>query len=249
MEQQLNTPGPQRDEALAAVRQTARPADELAAVVRQRDFARLRDMVRNRAASDLAAIWTELALEDQVVAFRVLPRKLAAAIFEYLSHESQETLLKAMAQEDVAALLNNMAPDDRTMFLEELPATVTQHLLALLTPEERTVASTLLGYPEHSIGRLMTPDYIAVREDWTVQQVLDYVRDARTGQRDAERAVRRGRRGVLIDDIRIREFLLDVADQPGGGPDGSPVRRLECGRRSGARPSLSFAARIARPCR
>ena len=102
-------------------------------------------------------------------------------------------LLKAMAQEDVAALLNNMAPDDRTMFLEELPASATQQLLTLLTPEERAVAVTLLGYPEGSIGRLMTPDYIAVREQWTVQEVLDYVRDARARQRNPERDLRRRR--------------------------------------------------------
>ena len=90
----------------------------------------------------------------------MLPRKDAATVFEYLSPEAQETLLKAMAQEDVAALLNNMAPDDRTMFLEELPATATRQLLALLSPSERAVALTLLGYPEGSIGRLMTPNYV-----------------------------------------------------------------------------------------
>ena len=83
-------------------------------------------------------------------------------MFEYLEPEQQESLLKAMAQEDVAALLNNMAPDDRTMFLEELPAEVTRQLLTLLTPEERAVAVKLLGYPEGSIGRLMTPHYVAV---------------------------------------------------------------------------------------
>ncbi len=99
----------------------------------------------------------DLGLEDQVVVFRLLPRRTAAATFEYLSLDAQEALLKAMAQEDVAALLNDMAPDDRTMFLEELPAPVTRQLLALLTPEERSVAVALLGYPEGSIGRLMTP--------------------------------------------------------------------------------------------
>ena len=123
MEQQLN--GSQRDEALDVIRDVARLADELAAVLRARDYARLRDMMRNRHASDLAALLAELSLEDQVVVFRVLPRKDAAAVFEYLSHDAKESLLKAMAQEDVAAILNNMAPDDPTMFLEELPATVT----------------------------------------------------------------------------------------------------------------------------
>ena len=92
MEQQLN--GPDRDEALDAIRQVARPADELAAVVRSRDFARLRDMMRNRHASDLAQLLTELSLEDQVVVFRVLPRKDAAAAFEYLSQDDQEALLE-----------------------------------------------------------------------------------------------------------------------------------------------------------
>jgi hypothetical protein len=132
MEQQLN--GPTRDEALQVIRQTARPADELAAVLHAREFSRVRDMVRNRPASDLAEILTDLSLEDQVFVFRLLPRKDAAAVFEYLSREQQEALLKAMAQEDVAALLNNMSPDDRTMFLEELPAAATRQLLSLLTP-------------------------------------------------------------------------------------------------------------------
>ena len=98
-------------------------------------------------------------------------------------HWKQEALLKAMAKEDVATLLNKMAPDDRTMFLEELPAAVTRQLLAMLTPAERSVALKLLGYPERSVGRLMTPHYVSVREKWTVREVLDYIRrTARTAK-------------------------------------------------------------------
>jgi magnesium transporter len=212
MEEQLNSEGAARDAALDVVRRTTRPADELAAVVRQRDFARLRDMVRNRPPGDLAAVLTDLSIEDQVVTFRVLPRKVAAATFEYLSYEAQEALLKAMAQEDVASLLNNMAPDDRTMFLEELPASATQQLLTLLTPEERTVAVTLLGYPEHSIGRLMTPDYIAVREQWTVQDVLNYIRTHGHDSETLNVIYVVDEHGVLVDDIRIRELLLTLPE-------------------------------------
>jgi magnesium transporter len=208
MQDELNNPGPARHSALDLVRRTARPADEVAAVVRQRDFVRLRDMVRNRPPSDLAAMLTDLAPEDQVVAFRVLPRKIAAATFEYLSHEAQETLLKAMAQEDVAAILNEMAPDDRTRFLEELPASATQQLLTLLTPDERAVAVTLLGYPEGSIGRLMTPDYIVVREQWTILDVLDYIRAHGQDSETLNVIYVVDEHGVLIDDIRIRELLL-----------------------------------------
>jgi magnesium transporter len=210
MEQQLS--GPQREDALAVIRNVARPADELAAAVHARNYPRLRDLVRNRHASDIAGALTELSIEDQVVVFRILPRKDAAAVFEYLSREQQEALLKAMAQEDVAALLNNMSPDDRTMFLEELPAAVTRQLLSMLTPAERSVALTLLGYPEDSIGRLMTPHYVSVREQWSVREVLDYIRSHGHVSETLNVVYVVDEQGLLIDDIRIRELLLAPLD-------------------------------------
>jgi len=211
MEEQLN--GPQRDEALAAIREIARPAEELAEVLRAKDYARVRDTLRNRHPGDIAALLTALSLEDQVVVFRTLPRKAAAAVFEYLSHDAKEALLKGMAQEDVASLLNDMAPDDRTLFLEELPAEATRQLLTLLTPAERSVAVTLLGYPEKSVGRLMTPHYVATREQWSVREVLDYVRAHGQDSETLNVIYVVDDEGLLIDDIRIREFLLAPLDK------------------------------------
>jgi len=206
MEQDLN--GPDRDAVLQLVRETARPADELAAVIRERDFGRVRDIVRNQPASDLAEMLTDLSIEERVLVFRILPRKEAAETFAYLTADEQETLLKAMASEEAAALLNDMAPDDRTMFLEELPASVTRQLLALLTPEERAVAVRLLGYPEGSIGRLMTPHYVRVKEDWTIAHVLDHVRLHGQDSETLNMLYVVDDTGRLIDDIRIREVLL-----------------------------------------
>jgi magnesium transporter len=211
MEEKLS--GSERDEALDLIRHIARPADELAAAVHAGDFTRLRDLVRNRHASDLAKMLTDLGVEDQVIVFRVLPRKDAAAVFEYLSLEEQETLLKAMAQEDVAALLNSMAPDDRTMFLEELPASATRQLLAMLTPAERSVAARLLGYPEDSTGRLMTPNYVSVREHWTIKEVLDYIRTHGQNSETLNVVYVIDEGGMLVDDVRIREFLLAPLDK------------------------------------
>jgi magnesium transporter len=211
MEQQLT--GPDRDAAVAAIRDVARPAEELAEVLRARDYARLRDMLRNRHASEVAALLTALSVEDQAVIFRVMPRKDAAVVFEYLSQDAKEALLKAMAQEDVAELLNNMAPDDRTLFLEELPAEATRQLLALLTPAERAVALTLLGYPEKSVGRLMTPHYVQVREHWTVREVLDYVRAHGQDSETLNVIYVVDEQGLLVDDVRIREFLLAPLDR------------------------------------
>ena len=206
MAEQLS--GPERDEALRAIRAVARPAEELAAVLKTRDYPRLRDMVRNRPASDLAELLTELPSDEQAVVFRLLPRKDAAATFEYLEQDAREALVKTLSKEDVAALLNDMAPDDRTEFLEELPASVTRELLSLLTPGERAIAVTLLGYPEGSIGRLMTPDYVAVREPWTIQQVLDYVRAHGQDSETLNVLYVVDDAGTLVDDVRIREVLL-----------------------------------------
>jgi magnesium transporter len=181
---------------------------DLVALIRDRNFQKLREELAGQRPPELAAALSELHGDDQVIAFRILPRALAAAVFEYMSPETQYSLLKAMGQEDVAALLNRMSPDDRTSLLSELPANVTKQLLALLTPEERVEAVTLLGYPPGTVGRLMTPHYVAIREEWTVQQVLDYVREHGQNSETLNVIYVVDEAGVLIDDIRIREFLV-----------------------------------------
>ncbi|MCU1386393.1 MAG: Mg2+ transporter MgtE [Acidobacteria bacterium] len=186
---------------------------DMSTLIRAGDFNRLRGELGQMRPQELASALCGLRSDDQVLAFRILPRRAASAVFEYMPAECQQSLIKAMAQEDVAALLNHMSPDDRTFFLSELPANATRQLLALLTPEERREAVALLGYEPGTVGRLMTPHYIAVREDWTIQQVLDYVR---VHGQDSETlnviyVVDDG--GILIDDIRIREFLVVPLDR------------------------------------
>jgi len=187
---------------------------DLEAVIRARDFVALRGLLKKLPPTELAGLLEELAVEEQVIAFRILPRGVAADVFEYLPLEAQEQLLKAMAHGEIASILNEMDPDDRTMLLEELPAAVTKQMLALLTPGERAVAVSLLGYPEGSIGRLMTPDYVRVREHWTVQHVLEHVRKYGQDSETLSMIYVVDERGVLVDDIRIREFLLARIDRP-----------------------------------
>ena len=182
-------------------------------LIRSGDFTRLRDELSGMRPQELASAFCDLRGDDQVLAFRILPRRSAAAVFEYMPAECQQSLVKAMGQEDVAALLNQMSPDDRTLFLSELPANATKQLLALLTPEERREAVTLLGYEPGTVGRLMTPHYIAVLEHWTVQQVLDYVREHGQDSETLNVIYVIDEGGVLIDDIRIREFLVVPLDR------------------------------------
>lgn len=177
-------------------------------IFRSRDFAALRENLSQLTPRDLAELIGDAPAHEQAVFFRILPRKLAAATFEYLPTEKQRHLLSSMAQSDTAAILNEMSPDDRTMLLEELPAEVTKELLTMLPADERAIAITLLGYPENSVGRLMTPDYVAVRPEWTVRYVLDYIREHGADSETLSTIYVVDEGGKLIDDLRIRVFLL-----------------------------------------
>jgi magnesium transporter len=118
-----------------------------------------------------------------------------------------------MAREQVVGILNEMSPDDRTALLEELPSAAARQLIRLLTPEERRIAQALLGYPEGSVGRLMTPDLIAIDANWTVKETLDYVRENGRDSETLNVIYVVDDRGKLIDDLRIREFLLTPLDK------------------------------------
>src|SRR6478609_1254315 len=181
---------------------------EIRSMIEARNFAALRDVFREWPPADVAEVILDLPEDEQVIIFRVLPHDLAADVFEYLDFEAQEQLLRAMAHEQVVGILNEMAPDDRTALLEELPSAAARQLIRLLTPEERRVAQALLGYPEGSVGRLMTPDFIAIHEDWTVKDVLDYVREFGRDTETLNVIYVVDESGKLIDDVRMREFLL-----------------------------------------
>lgn len=185
---------------------------EIKGLIEARDFGALRETFREWPAVDIAEVITDFPEEEQVIVFRVLPNATAADVFEYLDVEAQQQLLHAMAREQVVSLLNEMSPDDRTALLEEMPSAAARQLIQVLTPEERRIARELLGYPEDSVGRLMTPDFIAVRENWTVRQVLDYVREHGQDRETLNFIYVVDEKGRLIDDLRIREFLLRPLD-------------------------------------
>ena len=140
------------------------------------DRATLGEVLNEWLPADLAGLLDGLTDGEKVRVLHTLRGPLAAEVFEYLELVTQERLLELLSEPEAAVLLEAMAPDDRTALLEELPAARAERLLALLSPGERSVAESLLGYSPDSVGRLMTPDYVAVRKDWTIKHVLDHVR-------------------------------------------------------------------------
>jgi magnesium transporter len=181
---------------------------EIRSLIDARNFSALRELFSDWPPADIAECITDFSDDEQVIVFRVLKHDLAADVFEYLDVEAQQKLLRGMAHEQVVGILNEMSPDDRTALLEELPSAAARQLIRLLTPEERGIAQALLGYPEGSVGRLMTPDLIAVDAGWSVREVLDYVRENGQDSETLNVIYVVDDRGKLLDDIRMREFLL-----------------------------------------
>ncbi|MBI3851689.1 MAG: magnesium transporter [Verrucomicrobia bacterium] len=187
---------------------------ELAELIRQRNFNQLREILCGFKPPDLAEIFTDLKPDEEAVLLRILPHELAADVFEYLSLEDQEQLVHALGNEQVAQILNDLSPDDRTALLEELPAAATQKLLNLLSPEERKIAADLLGYPKDSIGRRMTPEYVAIKKTWTVEEVLAHLRREGRRRESLNQLYVVDEKGKLVDWVRLRNLVVAEPSTP-----------------------------------
>jgi magnesium transporter len=150
---------------------------EIDEMIEGRKWRELKELLCELPEPDLADLLVDIGEKKRIVILRLLPRSLLPEVFSYLDISVKEDILQALTDEETRLILSGLTPDDRTDFLEELPGQAIQKVLNLLTPEDRHEALQLLGYPAESVGRLMTPDYVAVRPSWTVRQALDHIRE------------------------------------------------------------------------
>jgi magnesium transporter len=181
---------------------------EVRELIQAKDETTLRDVLGSWLPADLAALLLNLGPEERAYLLGVLPTPLNAQTFEYLPLDVQHALLEALPESLSAVILNRMAPDDRTALLEELPAEASERFLALLDPEAQAVARSLLEYGEDTVGRLMTPDFLAVKTEWTVKRVLEHIRIHGKDSETLNVLYVVDDDHKLIDDLRIREILL-----------------------------------------
>ncbi len=151
---------------------------------------------------------TTLPHKHEAIVFRLLPHEQAARVFAYLPLGRQEELVQSLSGDEVKNILDQMAPDDRTRLLEELPAKVTRRLLEVLSPEELKSARQLLGYPEHSVGRYMTPDYVAIRPEMTAFAALEHIRKVGRGMETLNVVYILDENGKLLEDLRLGSLVL-----------------------------------------
>ncbi len=200
---------------------------EIRDLLANKEFASLKGALRGLEHADIAELLAEFEGEDQAIIFRLLGRDQATEVFSLLPLDSQEDLLTRLGQAPVAAILNEMSPDDRTELLEELPGELAQRLLSSLRGEERAIAQTLLNYPADSVGRLMTPEYVAVRPEWTVEHVVEHIRQVAPQKETVNDLYVTDAKRHLLDRIGLHDIMLAPAGNTVGdlmaGPAEEPA--------------------------
>lgn len=181
---------------------------EIKKLIAERRWKELREVLITWPPATVADLIQEMEKFDAVLIFRCLPRTFAADAFSEIDFLDQDELLKSLTDNEAAVLLAELTPDDRTALFEELPAEMTKRLFELLNPEDLKEVRQLLGYPEDSVGRLMTPDFVSIQADWTVKKALQYIRQKGRDSEILAMIYVVDKKGKLLDDLRLRQLIL-----------------------------------------
>jgi len=185
---------------------------DLEQLIRDKQWDELREILAELPSPDVAELMIDLPPEDEGVIFRLLPRDRSGMVFSYLPLDRQQEAVQSLSNAQVHSILSAMSPDDRTRLLEELPAEATRRLLETLSPDELKVARQLLGYPEGTAGRYMTPKYVSLPPDMTAREALEQVRRTGRGKETLSILYVVDKDGKLLEDLRLGALVLAEPD-------------------------------------
>ncbi|TCC89395.1 magnesium transporter [Pedobacter frigiditerrae] len=181
--------------------------DEVLQLLENESDRQLKTYLNELNISDVEHLIDELP-QHAVKFIETLSIKRAVNVFRILDFPTQERIIKKLQSNKLTEIIRQLPPDDRTALLGELKGDAVKKLLVLLSDNDRIEALHLLGYEEDSVGRMMTPDFIAVKIDWTVSRVLSHIRRYGKNSETIDVVYVIDKDGILLDDIRIREILL-----------------------------------------
>lgn len=177
-------------------------------LIQRRDWPALKKAFLDLPAADIAEILDELDGDTGIVIFRLLKKDLAADVFSELSTTNQEILLNLLTKQQITDLMGNLEPDEQVAMIEELPGNLTQRLMTMLPKEDRQILQKQLGYPEESIGRLMTPRYVRIKANWSVERSMAHIRKWGTDVETINVIYVVDDKERLIDDLRLNQLIM-----------------------------------------
>lgn len=161
---------------------------------------------------DIAEAIEGLPEAIQLIAFRLLSKGEAIEVYEYLNSDVQQALIQEFKRQEVLDVVDKMSPDDRARMFDELPAKVVRRLLSQLSPKERQATAILLGYGEDTAGRIMTPEYISLKETLTVSQTLEHIRSLANASEVVYYLYVTGSSRQLTGIVSLRDLVLAAPD-------------------------------------
>lgn len=161
---------------------------------------------------DVGEYITQLPEKQRAIAFRLLNKAHAIDVFEYLPTEVQQELINSLHDVQVVQLVEEMSPDERAELFDELPAGVIKRLLQELSPEQRQATATILGYPEGTAGRVMTTEYVRLRQGLTVGEALSKIRRQDEDKESIYYAYVTDDNRTLVRVVSLRQLLFTFPD-------------------------------------
>lgn len=177
-----------------------------------KQYTRLRQKMADMNIADIAVILEELDEEDLLKIFRILPKNMAADVFSYLEVDNQQFIITSLSEKDAAGIINNLMADDATDLLEEMPANVVKKLLANAHPETRRDINHLLQYPEDSAGSIMTVEYVDLKENMTIQDAIDRIRQIGVDSETINICYVLDAKRTLVGTVALRYLLISPPD-------------------------------------
>ena len=186
--------------------------EELRELLDTKQYTGLRQELMELNEADIAAIMEEMEEKEMLKIFRILPKDLAADVFSYMEVENQQFIITSLSERDAANIIDNLMADDATDLLEEMPANVVKKLLSLASPETRRDINQLLRYPEDSAGSIMTVEFVDLKENLTVANAIERIRNVGVDSETINICYVLDSRRKLIGTVALRYLLLSAAD-------------------------------------
>ncbi len=181
---------------------------EFEELIQAKDWVALKDVLSDVPAADIAELLVELDGNIAIVIFRLLKKPLAADVFSELPSNKGVELLELFNKQQLSDVMVNLEPDEQVALMEELPGHLTQRVMNSMNREDQKQIKKLLGYPEESVGRLMTPRYVRVKADWTIERSMKHIRKYAEVAETLNRIYVVDDKEYLIDDLMLTELIL-----------------------------------------
>ncbi len=187
--------------------------DVLKELLSSRQYTKLRQTIAELNTVDIAAVMSDMEEEDSLKMFRILPKDMAADVFADLEIDVQQYIIRSMSDREASNIIENLMADDATDLLEEMPASVVKRILANASPETRADINHLLQYPEDSAGSIMTVEYVDLREDMTVNDAIERIRQKGVDSETINICYVVTKQKVLVGTVALRYLLIMKPDE------------------------------------